>query len=515
MKKTGPDPGFRPGYAAIPIVKLLLMMKFTAFMICFFSLQGFALTGRSQEKVSLNLKQTSIKKALKAIEKQTSIRFVYNDEMLQAGPPVDLLVREKAWTEAVGQLLHNTPLTYKQVEDNLVVISYGSAKTPVYQTTVRGKVFSNKQVALPGVTILEKGTRNGTATGEDGSFSLTVKNDSAILVFQYIGFISREVPATAASGNIILEEDNRALNEVVVVGYGTQKAANLTGAVATVSSKVLESRPIANLGQGLQGTIPGLNVTMGNGAPGQGATFNLRGLPSLNGGGPLVLVDGVVMDPNLLNPDDVDNVTVLKDAASAAIYGGRAAFGVILITTKSGKRGKAAVTYSGNYTISRPTRMPDYLNGSQYINMFRDAVRRAGGNSYNYTDQDSSLAAQYLADPKNNSPVYVDPDRPNRYRYVGNTDWIDVLYPGYQPQQQHNLSLSGGEGKTTYNASLGYFNQEGLLKEADQQYKRYNATLKLTNKPTDWLDLNFKASLNNSSLNTPNGTQFVDGTSQT
>lgn len=518
MKKLrlGPAPG--SGSPVIPLVKLLLMMKLTAIIICMCSIQSFALSGYAQEKVSLNLKQTSLKKVLKAIERQTSVHFVYNDEMLQNEALVDVSVKDKAWTETVSQLLRNTRLSYKQVDDNLVVITY--ARSTVYQAPVRGKVMSSAGQPLPGVTVIEKGTTNGTTTNEEGAFTLTVKNDSSVLTFKYIGFATKEVAASAASTTIVLEEDNTALNEVVVVGYGTQKTANLTGAVGTVSAKTLESRPLVNLAQGLQGTLPGLNISMGNGAPGQGASFNLRGITGLNDDGPvsaspLVLVDGVVMDPNLINPDDVESVTVLKDAASAAIYGGRAAFGVILITTKSGKQGKINISYSGNYTISRPTRLPDYLNGSEYINMFRDAVRRAGGNSYNYTDQDSILAAKYLADPANNSPVYVDPDRPNRYRYVGNTDWIDVLYPGYQPQQQHNISLSGGEGKTTYAASLGYFNQDGLLKEADQDYRRYNATLRLTNRTTDWLELNFKASLNRTTLNTPNGTQFVDGTSQT
>ncbi|MRG43534.1 SusC/RagA family TonB-linked outer membrane protein [Chitinophaga sp. SYP-B3965] len=513
MKKIRLGPGSRPRVPVIPLVKLLLMMKMTAIIICMCSIQSFALMGRAQEKVSLNLKQISLKKAFKAIEKQTSIHFVYNDEMLQDAALVDVAVKEKAWTEALHLLLKNTTLSYKLVDDNLVVITTASKA----ETVARGKVTDAAGQPLIGVSLWEKGTSNGTVTKEDGSFNLSVKSDTSAIVFKYIGFAVREMKVSSGPMNVVLEEDNTSLNEVVVVGYGTQKAANLTGAVATVSAKTLESRPLTNIAQGLQGTLPGLNVNLNNGAPGQGASFNLRGVTEGlgNSASPLVLVDGVVMDPNLINPDDVENVTILKDAASAAIYGGRAAYGVILITTKSGKEGRLSVSYSGNYTISRPTRMPDYLSGSAYINMFRDAARRAGGNSYNYTDQDSILAAKFLADPANNSDVYVDPDRPNRYRYVGNTDWIDVLYPGYQPQQQHNISLSGGEGKTTYAASIGYFNQEGLLREADQRYKRYNASLRLTNKTTSWLDLNFKASLNHSALDGPNGTQFNNDDSQT
>lgn len=517
MKKLRSGAGQGPSMPVIPLVKLLLMMKLTIAIICMFTMQSFALSGYAQDKVSLNLKRTTLKKVFKAIEQQTSVHFVFNDEMLRTEELVDVSVRNKTWMETVSQVLKNTGLSYRQVDDNLVVITYATSKVNVYQTRAQGRVLDAKQQPLPGVTVLEKGTSNGTTTNESGNFSLTVRNDSAILVFKYIGYASQELPVSSSPMNIVMQEDNTALNEVVVIGYGTQKAANLTGSVATVSGKTLESRPLVNLAQGLQGALPGLNINLGNGAPGQGATFNLRGFTSIGNqnAGPLVLVDNVVMDPNLINPDDVESVTILKDAASAAIYGGRAAYGVVLITTKSGKAGKVTVSYSGNYTLSRPTRMPDYLNGSEYINMFRDAVRRAGGNSYNYTDLDSINTAKNLADPANNPAVYVDPDRPSRYRYVGNTDWIDVLYPGYQPQQQHNISLSGGEGKTRYNASFGYLDQEGLLREADQMYKRYNASLRMFNKTTDWLELSFKANLNRSTLNTPNGTQFVDGTSQT
>ncbi len=514
MKKIRLGPGTSPGRPLVPIIKLLFMMKLTAIIICMCSIQSFALSGYAQERVTLNMKQTSLRKVLKAIEKQIPVHFVYNDEMLQGLAPVDVEVKDKTWTETLRLVLKDTKLDYRTIAGNLVVIAPAGSKPNAVQAVVaHGKVTDSQQQPLIGVTIWEKGTTNGTITKEDGSFSLTVKSDTATLMFKFIGYVSIERRVTSAAMNIVLEEGNTALNEVVVVGYGTQKAANLTGAVATVNAKTLESRPLVNLAQGLQGTMPGLRVNLSTGAPGQGASFNIRGdnpLGTTGSAAPLVLVDGVVMDPNLINPDDVESVTMLKDAASAAIYGGRAAYGVLLITTKSGKSGKINISYSGNYTLSRPTRLPEYMNGSQYINMFRDAARRAGGNSYNYTDQDSILAAKYAADPANNPDVYVDPDRPNRYRYVGNTDWIDVLYPGWQPQQQHNISLSGGEGKTTYAASMGYLNQEGLLKEADQQYKRYNASLRLTNKTTDWLELNFKASLNRTTLNTPNGTQFVN-----
>jgi TonB-dependent SusC/RagA subfamily outer membrane receptor len=174
------------------------------------------------------------------------------------------------------------------------------------------------------------------------------------------------------------------------------------------------------------------------------------------------LVDGVQRDPNLIDPNDVASVSVLKDAASAAIYEGRAAFGVILITTKTGKKGAMQITYSGSYTSSRPTKMPDYINSKDYLNMF-NAAQRSGAKSGGYTSndpftaQDSTNIMAYFNDPAHNPSAYIDPGNPQRYRYVGNTDWIKVLYPGWAPQQQHYLSVSGGEGKTTYSANMGYF----------------------------------------------------------
>ncbi|MGN6510309.1 MAG: TonB-dependent receptor plug domain-containing protein, partial [Chitinophaga sp.] len=338
------------------------------------SIQSFALSGYAQEKVTLSMKQTSLRKVLKAIEKQIPVHFVYNNEMLQDLAPVDIEVKDKTWTETLRQVLKDTKLDYKTIAGNLVVIAPAGDKPHAVQAIVaHGKVTDSQQLPLIGVSVWERGTTNGTITKEDGSFSLTVKSDTATLMFKFVGYVTQERRVTSAAMNIVLEEGNTALNEVVVVGYGTQKAANLTGAVSTVNAKTLESRPLVNLAQGLQGSMPGLRVNLNNGAPGQGASFNIRGdNPVGSGAAPLVLVDGVVMDPNLINPDDVESVTMLKDAASAAIYGGRAAYGVLLITTKSGKTGKINISYSGNYTLSRPTRLPDYLSGPEYINMFRD-----------------------------------------------------------------------------------------------------------------------------------------------
>jgi TonB-linked SusC/RagA family outer membrane protein len=305
-----------------------------------------------------------------------------------------------------------------------------------------------------------------------------------------------------------MTEASAVLSDVVVVGYGTQKKVNLTGSVASVSGERLESRPITNLGSGLQGLIPNLNINRGNGVPGAGASFNIRGGQSnLTNTDPLILVDGVQMDANLVNPDDVESVTVLKDASSAAIYGVRGANGVILITTKTPKNTPVRINYTGSYATTRPTRMPEFMNSIDYIRLHREADRTgalSGGDqaSEKYSVQDSIMAEAHFRDPANNPSVYALPNN-SKYRYVGNTDWIDVLYPGWAPMTQHSLSLSGGQGKTSFSASMGYFEQTGLLEVANDKYRRFNPTIKINTAATPWLDFNFKATLNYSNQDRP------------
>ncbi|HEX6432450.1 MAG TPA: carboxypeptidase-like regulatory domain-containing protein, partial [Niastella sp.] len=395
-------------------------MKLTAILLIAGLMQVSA-NGISQT-VTLSKKQAPLATVFRDIQKQTGYRFFYTLELLENTGKVDIDVKNVSLQEALDKCLANQPLAYSIVEKH-VVIERKVPKPPVtverYTRTVRGTVKDADGTPLVGANIMVKNATRGVSTNANGQFSLPVE-DNDVLIISAVGYQTIEMPVGKEETlSIVLQLVKQSLNEVVVIGYGSQKVSNLTGAIANVNSKVLESRPLVNLAQGLQGTIPGLNVSLGNGAPGQGAAFNLRGTGSLAEGNaaPLVLVDGVVMDPNLISPDDVADVTVLKDAASAAIYGGRAAFGVILITTKKGRPNAGMkISYSGNYTLSRPTRMPEYLNGPEYINMFRAAQRNSAGGTYqNYTDQDSILALNYYKDPANNPNVYVDPANPNLY----------------------------------------------------------------------------------------------------
>jgi TonB-linked SusC/RagA family outer membrane protein len=527
MKKIGPRGKITSFVMKVALLQFFLILSFTVIGLANES------TGQGilDKKISVVIKEENFKSALRKLSQEAGIRFSYTRNTIPEKEKVSVSAQNETLANIFNALFKPYNIRFEAVGSQVILkkTASGSFQGSVMKVDldfnfafpfrpIRGTVkdAQGKPVADASITI--KGTRRGTSTDVNGEFSIDVQDTASVLVISAVGYQTTEVTVQQESSlSIVLVEAVNKLDEVVVVGYGTQKAINLTGAVGTVSSKVLESRPLVNLGQGLQGTIPGLNVNLGNGAPGQGASFNLRGTTSINGGAPLVLVDGVVMDPNLISPDDVADITVLKDAASAAIYGGRAAFGVILITTKKAKANAGIkISYSGNYTLSRPTKMPDYQNGPEYINTFRAAMRNSAGGTYQfYTEQDSILAEKYYNDPANNSTVYVDPNNPNLYRYVGNTNWIEELYPGSEPMMNHNLSVSGGEGKTTYLASVGYYNQKGLLKAADQEFNRYNATLKLNTKATQWLELNFKTTLNHTDLNTPNGTRFNDGTSQT
>lgn len=353
-----------------------------------------------------------------------------------------------------------------------------------------------------GATVMQKGTTNGTITDMDGKFSLDGVKKGDVIQITYIGYIMQEITYTGKPIKVTLVEDSKKLDEVVVVGYATVKKANLTGAVSAVDSKVLEDRPIINLGQGLQGTIPNLNITT-SGQPGKGSTYNVRGETSINGGSPLVLVDGVEMDPNLINPQDVASVSVLKDAASASIYGARAAYGVILITTKTGKKNMPTqVSLDASISFNSPTTRPSYMNSMEYANWMNAANNRTNGRDLFSADEMEHITA-YFNDPANNSPVFVTTD-PNswqygncqagKYAYCGNTDWMKEMYKKSYPLQQYNVNISGGSDKATYYTSVGYTDQGSLLRHGDEGFRKFNMVNNINYDINNWLNISMKTS---------------------
>lgn len=369
------------------------------------------------------------------------------------------------------------------------------------QERVTGTV-TDASGSVIGATVMQKGTTNGTITDMDGKFSLDGVKKGDVIQITYIGYIMQEITYTGKPIKVTLVEDSKKLDEVVVVGYATVKKANLTGAVSAVDSKVLEDRPIINLGQGLQGTIPNLNITT-SGQPGKGSTYNVRGETSINGGSPLVLVDGVEMDPNLINPQDVASVSVLKDAASASIYGARAAYGVILITTKTGKKNMPTqVSLDASISFNSPTTRPSYMNSMEYANWMNAANNLTNGRDLFSADEMEHITA-YFNDPANNSPVFVTTD-PNswqygncqagKYAYCGNTDWMKEMYKKSYPLQQYNVNISGGSDKATYYTSVGYTDQGSLLRHGDEGFRKFNMVNNINYDINNWLNISMKTS---------------------
>lgn len=365
-----------------------------------------------------------------------------------------------------------------------------------------GVVVDQNGETVIGASVVVKGTTNGTITGLDGDFSIPNVKKGDVIVVSYVGYMNSEIIWEGKPLKIALKEDSKTLDEVVVVGYATVKKANLTGAVSAVDDKVLADRPIVNLGQGLQGTIPNLNITT-SGQPGKGSSFNVRGETSINGGSPLVLVDGVQMDPNLINPQDVASVSVLKDAASASIYGARAAYGVILITTKSGRKNMPTqVSFDASVSFNSPTTRPEYMNSMEYAHWMNAANNTTSGRDLLSQEEMEHIEA-YFYDPVNNLPVFVAKD-PNswqygncqagKYAYCGNTDWMKEMYKKTYPVQKYNVNINGGSDKATYYTSVGYMDQGSLMRYGDEGFRKFNMVNNINYDINNWMHVSMKTS---------------------
>lgn len=382
------------------------------------------------------------------------------------------------------------------------------------KSTCTGVVKDATGETVIGASVMVKGTTNGTITGLDGDFSIPNVDNGAIIQISFVGYITQEVKWNGAPLNVVLKDDTKTLDEVVVVGYGTQKKVNLTGSVAMADGDVLQDRPISNIAQGLQGAIPNLNITFDSGNPNATTKFNIRGTTSLNGGSALVLVDGVeTSDLSLLNPQDIENVSVLKDASSAAVYGARAAFGVILITTKKGQANqKLRVNYNNNFSWSSPSRLPDGISADKWINAQNQANINNGGGAY-WKPAHVAAVEAYCKDPNNNPSAFLDTTgdftSKGQWAYAGNTDWFDELYNDAAFMQQHNASISGGSEKNSYYGSVGYKGQDGLLAYGTDKYKRINMTFNFTSQLTKWLEISFRTKYNRNETDEPNSHYYM------
>lgn len=369
--------------------------------------------------------------------------------------------------------------------------------------TVDGVVVDDQNLPIAGVNVTVKGIPGrGTSTDADGKFSIRIDKESDILLFTFIGFSPRELTAENQSNlKVQLQYDSKALGEVVVVGYGAQKKANLTGAVDQVSGKALENRPIPNLTQGLQGVIPNLNIRLLDGKPTQAPSYNIRGTTSIGqGGSALILIDGVEGDPSLLNPNDVQSVTTLKDAAAASIYGARAVFGVVLITTKKPEGGKTSISYSTNYASKNPVVRPDFVtDGYTWARMFAEAFVNGDGSFPQNINKTQKFSQAYLNEFKRRAEsglpynqIETDPVT-GEYTYYGSTDFYSELYKKNNAANEHNLSVNGSTDKLSYLISGRYQKQDGLFKYNTDDYDVKNFRARGSVQLAPWLKIDNNA----------------------
>ncbi|MCX6216752.1 TonB-dependent receptor [Spirosoma sp.] len=368
-----------------------------------------------------------------------------------------------------------------------ISVSASSADQPV-----SGKITDEKGDALPGVSVVIKGTSRGTTTDATGQFKISVPSGKAVLIVSFVGYVRQEVDVNNRSViNVQLQNDDKALEEVVVVGYGTQKKVNLTGAVSTVDSKALQYRPTTNLANALQGVTPGLTITRQSGQPGnESIRLQIRGVTSANGNvDPLVILDGVsvpISTMTTLNPNDIESISVLKDAAAAAIYGAQAAGGVVLVTTKKGKSGKVTFDYLAQYgtdwSINVPGRM-SLLEEAQFSNL----ARANSGSAPEYTEDD-------LQRIRNNIPYVVNPADTGTYLYYNQQSLTDQLLRKYTAMKTHNFTARGGSDKVNFLLSAGYYEKQGVFKIGPDNMKRYNVRLNLGAQLTKHLSLDTRLS---------------------
>lgn len=369
-------------------------------------------------------------------------------------------------------------------------------------------VVDSKGEPIIGANVIEKGTTNGGITNVEGVFEMKVKQ-GATLQISYIGYVTQEIKATPKV-RVILKDDSELLDEVVVVGYGSQKKVNLTGAVASVDvNKTIDSRPITDIGRALQGAVPGLTVTTNSGEIGGAPTIKIRGsIGSPNGSSkPLILVDNVeVTDISMVNPDDIESISVLKDAASASIYGARGAFGVLLITTKSkSKYERLSIKYTNNFAWRTPTKTPEQLPGWQQADINLQGVinQSKGSTAFYNVVGNMRVDATHVQKMKDYWEKYGYGDQFGREMELGRDfefrdggmffirtwNWYDEYIKNWAPQQNHNLSINGGNGRTNYNIALGYLNQDGMMKINSDAYTRYNANISLNSELNKYISV--------------------------
>jgi TonB-linked SusC/RagA family outer membrane protein len=465
------------------LFQLLISMKLILMLLVLFNMQAYSMV-HAQNKVSLKLKAVSIAELLIQLESQTDYRFVFNQNKILENSMVSVVAEGESITKILDKVLSKKGISYTVLENKLIVIN-----DPTKQQDITGTVKDENNEPLPGVSVRVKGVNRGAVTDANGRYQVPVASGE-VLVITYIGYETVEILYNGQTTlNTVLKPAANGLDEVVVVGYGTQKKVNLTGSVSTIKQEDISRQPVGQASQALQGLSPGLTVTTSSGQPGrdQGA-LRVRGLGTLNDNSPLVLIDGVRYDNTIslndIDANDIESVSILKDAAAASIYGVRAANGVILVTTKRGIANTPQINYSNYFGWQEAIRTPDFVGAQDYMRLVNRMYTNFGG------------TAQFSQE---RIDAYNDPNR-DPIQYPDNNWYKDVL-SGSGFQQQHSISLAGGSEKTKYRFSGNYFDQEGLVKSMD--FNRLTLRLNTDFKISDKLDFNADLSARIANRNEP------------
>ncbi len=493
---------FLPSPKFFKIMKLLLILIFTG-------LVTFASSSYSQTtRLSMDMEQGTILQVFNEIEEQTNFKIAYNSNKLDVNSKIDLHVSNRTVNEILDIVLKSSDLEYEVVGRYIVIKDKNSdyksfTRSDQQVITITGTVKESSGASLPGVAVVAKGTTNGTITNIDGNYSLKNVPSDGILIFSFVGMRMQEISVGGKSQiDVMMEEESIGLEEVVAVGYGTQKKASITGSIAQYNAENLEERPIQRIDQALVGQMAGVHVKQTSGMPGAGLSVQIRGTGSITANNePLYVVDGFPLEISSqnksgnyetgnpldnINPNDIESVQVLKDASAAAIYGSRASNGVVLITTKKGKVGKPKISFNYYTGWNEASRQVDMLDGDQWINRAVEIM------NYNYLSDDDGTQGRSTSD-----------DYDTRMTNIGSFDrnmipdprWLEDGHPGitfvnWQDEifrkgaiSNYQLSASGGNDFVKYFVSADYLNQEGFVLGTD--YKRYAVRANVEVKPND------------------------------
>lgn len=454
-------------------------------------------TGYSQDsRLTLNLKKVKLSEVFDVIQQQTDYQFLYNDEAVAKAPPVSVYVENATVPQILDICFKNYPLSYR-IENRTVVVLPGLVipsfvTVPLYlpqlRFVVRGAVRdSSSGNPLAGVTVSLKGSSIGTTTDANGNYSITLEDGTGTLVFSYVGYTKREIPVNGrANINVSMSAGISALDQLVVVGYGTQKKSDLTGSITSISSKEFEHQPVTRLDEALQGRASGVMVTRAAGAPGGSVRIRIRGNNSLTGSNdPLYVVDGFVgADFNDVNADDIASVQVLKDAAATAIYGSRGANGVIIITTKTGEKGQMKLDFMTRLSSSKVVKRYPIMHAADFARIVNERGKALS------------------ADPSAYKPVFSD-SQIKDFEANGGTDWQDEIFRTAFGQE-YQLGLSGGSETTTFLVSANYLDQDGVIDNSD--YKRYSVRTNLSSRFNDKFSFRMHFAANRNEYHNTSGT---------